>query len=131
LIDHIRQTNPAQIIIAYTSARHNFAFQHFIDKADYRIPKSEDFAVFKRIVDESLDRRFSEDFYISRIEALLTADGFTDMRLRQRIRRAIWTRNASPIRAHLQRRGVDAQTIDRILAVCSIASNILILVKAR
>jgi DNA-binding NarL/FixJ family response regulator len=129
LIDHIRETNPAQIIIAYTNARHNFAHQHFLDKADYRIPKSEDFSVFKRRVDESLERRFSEDFYFTRLSEVLTAPGYElSASLRRKAAKAIRTRNSEGFRQGLKKLNIDAQTIDRALTVCSIASNVLLLV---
>jgi hypothetical protein len=131
IIHHIRETNPAQIIIAYTSARHTFAHQHFIDKADYRIPKSEDFAVFKRRVDEGLERRFSEDFYLSRIDELLLGAGVRQGTLHRRVRKAIWTKDATQLRQWLLGHSVDPHTIDRVLAVCSIASNIIVIARTR
>lgn len=127
IIDHIRETNPAQIVIAYSSARHSFAHQHFFDKADYRIPKSEDFAVFKRKVDESLERRFSEEFYLSRIDELLSGSVNRTGSVRRRARKAIWTKNTASLRSSLQRSNVDAPTIDRVLTVCSIASNVVVM----
>jgi CheY-like chemotaxis protein len=68
LLKHIRQTSPAQIVIAYSNADLSLAYQPFFRDADAVLHKSKtDYVEFKRTVDRLLDEHFSLGFYLNRI----------------------------------------------------------------
>lgn len=123
LIEHIKAVNPAQYVIAYSSARFTLDYQRFFEQADDRLKKSEDFSRFKRAVDQGLAHRFSEDYYQKVVEQLL--DDPPDRKTERLMRSALRGRDTDKLRERLTARGINSPDIDRILTVCSIAASSL------
>jgi CheY-like chemotaxis protein len=126
LIEHIKAVNPAQYIVAYSSAKFTLDYQRFFEQADDKIRKSEDYARFKRSVDTGLQHRFSESYYRSKIAELIGGD--PDRQLQRSLDRSVrGDVQTDRLRNLLLRRGVAQEDIDRVLTVCSIASSSLAL----
>lgn len=124
LIEHIKSTNPAQYVIAYSSAKFTLDYQRFFEQADDKMRKSEDYARFKRGVDTGLQYRFSEGYYRALVSDLI--GGPVDRQLQRALNRSMRGYDQTEkIRNLLVRRGVDQADIDRVLTVSSIAASSL------
>jgi len=67
VLRHLRQTCPAQIVIAYSNADFSLKYHEFFKLADRTLAKTADYVEFKRTVDQLLAQRFSIGFYIDRV----------------------------------------------------------------
>ncbi len=121
LLKHIRSTNPAQLVIAYSNADWPVRYQSFFEMADAVLPKTADYVEFKRTVDELLARRFSLGFYLDRTYYEL-ADHIADVpKALEKAQKAILTGKTTNLRQYLMRRIGDEVTVDRALSVVQIA----------
>jgi CheY-like chemotaxis protein len=125
LLKHIRETSPAQIVIAYSNSDLSLEYQPFFRNADAVLHKSKtDYVEFKRTVDKLLDERFSLGFYINRIAAELGEHSVSAPKAVNKARTAILTGDIEPLRRYLSRNVEDKVTIDRVIALASVAANI-------
>lgn len=121
VLGHLRQVHPAQIVIAYSNAEWSVEYQDFLRSADAVLHKTkDDYMVFKRTVDQLLDKRFSLGFYIDRIARELGDAAATDRTL-EKARKAILKGDADGLRKYLSTRVDDAVTIDRVISVVGVA----------
>jgi CheY-like chemotaxis protein len=131
LLKHIRETSPAQIVIAYSNADLSLEYQPFFRNADAVLHKSKtDYVEFKRVVDRLLDERFSLGFYVSRIEAELGEHSTKAPKAIKKARIAILTGNLEPLRKYLVRKIDDKTTIDRVIALAGVAVKVAALWKS-
>lgn len=121
VLGHIRQVNPAQIVVAYSNAEWSLDYQQFFESADAVLHKSkDDYVQFKRTVDGLLEDRFDLGFYLDRVgrEVSETPVG---TEIVERARKAILQRNPASLKRYLHIHLEDAVTIDRVLAVVGVA----------
>jgi CheY-like chemotaxis protein len=125
LLKHIRQTSPAQIVIAYSNADLSLAYQPFFRDADAVLHKSKtDYVEFKRTVDRLLDEHFSLGFYLNRISLELGDHAVSAPKALKRARVAILTGNLDHLRGYLARRIDDDVVIDRVIALAAVAAQV-------
>jgi CheY-like chemotaxis protein len=125
VLRHIRETSPAQIVIAYSNADLSLEYQPFFRDADAVLHKSKtDYVEFKRAVDRLLDERFSLGFYINRIAAELGDQSVRAPKAVKKAQDAILSGNIDPLRRYLQTRVKDQITIDRVIALVGTAAQI-------
>jgi CheY-like chemotaxis protein len=124
VLKHIRETQPAQLVIAYSSAEWPLKYQPFFDMADEVLQKTADYLDFKRAVDELLAKRFSLGFYLDRILAEAgTADD--PGLLEAKAMRAILKRDPNKLRRYLARTIGDPSKQERILQIAEVAVGIM------
>jgi hypothetical protein len=125
LLKHIRATSPAQIVIAYSNSDLSLEYQPFLRDADAVLHKSKtDYVEFKRTVDSLLDQRFSLGFYLNRVAAELAEHAAVAPKAVPKARKAILTGNDASLRRYLARRIDDPATVDRVIALVSIAIQV-------
>jgi CheY-like chemotaxis protein len=123
VLAHLRETAPAQIVVAYSNAEWSVAYQSFFESADAVLHKTkDDYMAFKRTVDQLLTERFSVGFYVDRAMAEL-GDMATDD-LRKRTRQAILRQRPDKLRHYLSGRVDDLVTVDRVIAVTGVAISV-------
>ena len=124
LLKHIRTASPAQIVVAYSNAEWPVSSQPFFDMADAVLPKTADYAEFKRTVDRLLDQCFSLGFYVSRIQREV-GDRVVDVpKLTQTATESILSESPSVLRKYLIRHLDDPALVDRVLSIASVAITI-------
>jgi CheY-like chemotaxis protein len=125
LLKHIRATSPAQIVVAYSNSDLSLAYHPFFRDADAVLHKTKtDYVEFKRTVDRLLNDRFSLGFYITRVTAELGEHTTIAPKATEKARRAILTGDIEPLRAYLGKKIDDVVTIDRVIALVSVAISI-------
>ena len=121
ILRHIRDTNPAQIVVAYSNAEWSLEYKPFFDQADAVLHKTRaDYYEFKRTVDGLLDRRFSLGFYISRAMAELGDRAAGAPKAQKKIAHALKTRDTSRLAGYLHSHVDDQVTIDRVIQVVQV-----------
>lgn len=120
VLKHIRQSRPAQIVIAYSQEDWPLESQPFFHMADATLPKSADYTEFKREVDKLLGLRFSKGFYVNR--ALDELGGYTSKapKAARHIQRALSTGRTDRLTSYLRKHIDDANAIDRALLVVQV-----------
>lgn len=122
ILKHIREVNPAQIVIAYSSADWDVSYQPFFNEADAVLHKTKsDYYEFKRTVDKLLEQRFSPGFYVDRANEELAEYAVSNPKLVKRFKSAILGGDLDTFRAYLSSRVDDEITVDRVIQVAQVA----------
>lgn len=125
ILRHIRETNPTQLVIAYSNQEWSLEYQHFFEEADAALPKTKtDYYEFKRTVDRLLDRRFSLDYYVERAEEELEEYKAAVPKAPKKIRAAILTGRGSKLNEYLQDRVEDKNVINTVMQITQIAVQV-------
>jgi CheY-like chemotaxis protein len=125
ILEHIRKTNPAQLVIAYSNADWSLQYQPFFDNADAVLHKTKaDYTEFKRTVDALLDKRFSFDFYVERATLVLGDQASAAPKLKKRLARSVSSGSVAGLRGYLAARVDDPATLDRAIQVAQVAIGI-------
>lgn len=125
ILRHIRETNPTQLVIAYSNQEWSLEYQPFFEEADAALPKTKtDYYEFKRTVDGLLDRRFSLDFYVERAEDELGESRGLAPKAAEKVREAILAGNATKLREYLQGRVDDKSAVATVVQITQIAVQV-------
>ncbi|MGH9307712.1 MAG: hypothetical protein ACRD0I_12635, partial [Acidimicrobiales bacterium] len=125
LLKHVRETSPAQIVVAYSNEELSLEYQPFFRMADHVLAKTSDYVEFKRTVDRLLGERFSMGFYVSRITTELGTHAAEAPKAIEKAQRAIRTGNIEPLRKYLSRKIGEGVTVDRVIAIASVAVQVI------
>lgn len=124
ILKHLRQTCPAQIIIAYSNADFSLKYQEFFKLADDTLAKSDDYVQFKRTVDTLLAQRFSLGFYIDRITKLASPYLSDNSKLKELTKSAILKQKSAKLAAYLDEYIDDKETISMILKIIKVGIEV-------
>jgi CheY-like chemotaxis protein len=125
ILRHIRQTNPTQLIIAFSNHEWSLEYQPFFESADAALPKTKtDYYDFKRTVDGLLERRFSLDYYVERVEDELDEYSGGVPKAPQKVRKAILTGKGEGLEDYLRAHIGDKAVIDRVLLITQTAVQV-------
>jgi CheY-like chemotaxis protein len=125
ILKHIRETSPAQIVVAYSNEDLSLEYQPFFRDADAVLAKTSDYVEFKRTVNRLLDQRFSLGFYVARVSSELGAHAAEAPKALEKAQTAILTGRVDPLRKYLVRKIDDEITIDRVIAIVTVAIRIV------
>jgi CheY-like chemotaxis protein len=125
VLQHLRQVNPSQIIVAYSNADWSLKYQDFFRQADATLAKSSDYVKFKRTVDKLLTDRFSVGFYINRIVALSGSQVSDNAKLRELAEKAILDKSTNKLEDYLKANNAKIEVITAILKIVEVASSLL------
>jgi CheY-like chemotaxis protein len=117
VLRHIRQTSPAQLVIAFSDAKFDLKYQTFFDLADAKLSKDIDYVDFKRKVDELLRQRFSAGFYASKIGSILGDSSLNQGVLTHEITRSMLNSDLSSVTQYIKQRTSDPKTIAACLGI--------------
>jgi len=125
VLQHIKQRNPTQLVVAYSAQPWNASFREFFAMADAVLDKTNDYLAFKEQVDSLLLRRYTPGFFISKVNETLGDQVVLAPKVVPKALRAIRTGDASGLRRYLGGHLQDQITVDRVLAIVSIAISLL------
>jgi CheY-like chemotaxis protein len=130
ILNHIRETSPAQIVIAYSNSDLSLAYQPFFRNADAVLHKTQtDYVEFKRTVNSLLDQRFSEGFYIGRIERELGELVASAPKTVKKAKKAMVSGKTESLKRYLSSRVEDGITIERVIAIVGAGAQVAALWK--
>lgn len=125
LLKHIKDASPAQLVVAYTAVAWSASFHEFFGLADAVLEKGDEYVTFKATVDRLLQRKYSEGYFISRMNATLGDDAANAPLAVKKALRSIRSGNTASLSRYLRSRVKDEVTVDRALAVIGIAISVL------
>lgn len=124
LLEHIKTTNPAQIIIAYSEESFGLSSQQFIRQADACLEKAANYYDFKKKIDELLNKRFSDNYYEGLIIKIIQDSGLPHQRLEGAIKETIRSQKTDKLSSILNTINVSADTGQKILAIAETAIKV-------
>jgi CheY-like chemotaxis protein len=124
VLQHIRHSSPAQLVIAYSNAKFDLKYQNFFSLADATLSKDIDYVDFKRTVDELLRRRFSSGFYTSRIASVLGGSRQDHDEIDRELKRSIAAKDPSAIRQLIKQKTSDPKTLETCLTIAKSAIEV-------
>lgn len=125
ILRHLKAKNPTQLIVAYSNADWSLKYRPFFDEADAVLAKSADYVDFKRTVDDLLMRRFSLEYYIDKVTALVGEGMENEPRVREAAERAILSGDTSGLRSTLRREQVNEERVNTILQATQVGIGVL------
>lgn len=129
VLKHLRKTAPAQIIIAFSNADWSLKYQDFFNMADHVLAKGSDYVDFKRIVDEYLKKRFSLEYYITKIDKTVNAELGPSVELKTLVKKAILKNKINKLQIFLEDRLNDPDTIKKVLSYVNVAIGLFNTIK--
>ena len=124
VLKHLRQTAPAQIIVAYSDSDFSLEDHEFFVLADAVLAKNAGYIEFKMQVDKLLRERFSIGFYIDRaVKAAGTSFGNIE-KARRIIQDAIERRSTDRLAKYLDSEIQSKDIVNMILQIVQIAIGI-------
>lgn len=124
VLQHIRHTAPAQLVIAFSNADYSLKYQDFFKLADATLSKGSDYVEFKRKVDELLLQRFSLGFYAGRIASIIGGAEEPE-RLEKETRKAIVRKDPKRMRRYLADKVTDPKALDIAIAIVEIGIKVM------
>lgn len=125
ILRSIKDRNPTQLVVAYTSHEWGARAQEFFALADAVLEKDDPYVTFKRAVDDLLSRRYTPGYFIGRINQVLGDQAILVPEAVAQATKAIQRRTTTAIRSYLGSRITDQLTVDRVIAIIGIAISIL------
>jgi CheY-like chemotaxis protein len=123
LLKHLKQTNPAQIIIAYSNSDYNLKYQDFFKLANDTIEKTSDYYKFKEIVDKNIRVRFSYEYYYSLIEKELDKQ-IDGRKIKQYLDKSLKAKDVNILSRYLKNTNISTEKISIIIQILSLAIQI-------
>lgn len=126
VLRHIRESAPAQLVIAFSNADYSLKYQDFFKLADATLSKGADYVEFKRKVDELLIQRFALGFYVGRIASLLGGSIEDREKLEKETEKAILRKTPGSMRKYLFDKVKEPKTLDIIGTILEVAIKVVV-----
>jgi CheY-like chemotaxis protein len=130
ILAHVKQSNPAQAVIAYSAHTQRISVRPFIDMADAVLDKDASYVQYKETVDNLLRERATPGYFIAAINRELGPKAALVPDLVPKILRAFRKGSAASLETYLKDNLPDARQVDRILTIISIGISVLSIVRA-
>jgi CheY-like chemotaxis protein len=128
ILAHIKQSNPAQAVIAYSAHSQKISLRPFIDMADAVLDKDASYVQYKEKVDNLLRERATPGYFIAAINRELGPKAALVPEVVPRALRAFRKRSTRSLETYLRDNLSDAKQVDRILTIISIGIGVLSIV---
>jgi len=124
VLRHLKESNPDQVIVAYSNADWGVRYQPFFDLADAVLPKSADYLDFKRVVEECLQDHFDVDRYVSRFQAALTEAGFSKRKSARIARALVSTEDIEPVKSAVRTKVTDTSRFEHLISLANLVVKV-------
>lgn len=125
ILRHIKETNPAQLVVAYSAVDWSPRFHEFFSQADAVLEKDAAYVSFRSEVDSLLRRRSTPGYFVSKMNNALGEFAVDAPRAVSIAKRCFRKRSTMPMERYLSKKITDSVTADRVLAVIGIAVSVL------
>lgn len=121
ILQHIKKSNPAQAVIAYSAQPHNVSSNEILVLADGLLDKGMSYVEYKERVDELLLRRAAPGYFIAAMNRLLADDAAIAPRAVPKALRAIKRANTESLARYLRSTVMDPKKIDGVITIIGAA----------
>lgn len=125
ILRHIKHSNPAQLVIAYSAQSWSPSMNEFFSLADAVLDKADEYVNFKETVDTLLMRRYSPGYFISRMNEILGDQAISVPKAVPKATKSLRTGSTESLGSYLTKRIQEEVTIDRVLQVIHIGVTLL------
>jgi CheY-like chemotaxis protein len=129
ILRHIKQSNPAQMIIVYSAQSQRLSMRDLIELADAVLDKDASYVDYKDIVDRLLRQGATPGYFISVINRDLGPNAVLVPQVVPKTLHTFRRGNTKALNQYLSSHLSDPEQVDRILTVVGIAISVLSLVK--
>jgi hypothetical protein len=130
VLQHIRKSSPAQVVIAFSNAEFSLKYQEFFKLADGTLNKGADYVEFKRKVDELLLQRFSLGFYVSKLTSIIGGSIDDPEELEKRTKSAILRNKPGNLQNYLLDKVKDPKTLDLAVGIIKFGVKVVLACKS-
>ncbi len=125
VLKHVKETDPTQLVIAYSAQDWSPSASEFFAKADAVLDKTAQYIDYKSTVDRLLKRRFSEGYFLAVMNRLLDDNVALVPKAVPKALHALRSGRRSSLERYLRNRIQDEVTVDRLLAIVDIGISLL------
>ncbi|WP_460712684.1 hypothetical protein [Nocardioides dilutus] len=124
ILQHIKRSNPAQLVVMYSAQPQNISRRDILLLADDVLDKDAEYVQYKDTVDALLLRRLSKGYYIATMNRELADNAALAPRAVVKALRAMRTGNTAALERYLRARIQDPKVVDRVLTIVSIGVGV-------
>lgn len=129
ILKSIKDSNPAQIVLAYSSQPQSLSRHALLDLADHVLDKAATYIEYKSIVDKELMRRASPAYYVAVVNRVLGEDVAGMPKLVPKTLQAFRKGSVDNLCSYLRANLTDSDTVDRIIAIVSLGISAIGLIR--
>ena len=130
ILEHIKNANPAQAVIAYSARKHAASASTVLARADAVMDKRANYLEYKTQIDRLLVSRAQASHYVESMNHQLGPYAARVPKAVPKAIRALRTGRTGSLQKYLERNVGDAETIQLVLSVISIGVTTLAAVKS-
>lgn len=128
ILRHIKQSNPAQMVIAYSAQAQKLSARSFLELADFVLDKEASYVDYKEVVDRLLRQRATPGYFLAVMNRELGDKAILAPKAVPKAMRAFKSGSTRSLETYLRDRLPDPQQVDRILTIISIGITAIALV---
>jgi len=130
ILEHIKQSNPSQTVIAYSAHTQRISLRSLIDMADAVLDKDASYVKYKETVDTLLRERATPGYFIAAINRELGPKAALVPKVVPKTLRAFRKGSVGSLETYLKDNLPDAKQVDRILTIINIGIGVLSIIGA-
>lgn len=123
ILDHVKRSNPAQIVVAYSAQTQRLSANTYLELADSVIDKDASYVTYKDLVDTLLLRRATPGYFIEVMNRVLGPDAALVPRAVPKALRVLRGGSPQSLSRYLTGHLPEAEQVDRILTIVSIGAT--------
>lgn len=123
ILQHIKTSNPAQMVIAYSAATQRLSSNTYLDLADAVLDKDSSYVDYKTLVDQFLTRRSTPGYFIQVMNRDLGVNAANVPKAVPKALKVMRGGSTSSLETYLRARLPSAEQADRILTIISIGAS--------
>lgn len=120
ILRHIKQSNPAQTVIAYSAQTQKLSALPFLELADSVLDKQASYVDYKEIVDDRLRERATPGYFIAAMNRALGTQAALAPKAVAKAMQALKRGSTATLERYLRERLPDAKQVDRVLTIITI-----------
>ena len=124
ILKHIKQTNPAQPVILYSSQPQKVSNREYLALADAVLDKGMSYVDYKDAVDSLLIRRATAGYFIAAMNQVLGDAAAQAPKAVPKALRAIRKSEIAPLETYLREHIPDGKTVDRAVKIVGLAIQV-------
>jgi CheY-like chemotaxis protein len=125
ILAHVKQSNPAQAVVAYSAHTQKISLRPLIDMADAVLDKDASYVEYKEMVDNLLRQRATPGYFIAAVNRELGTRAALVPDVVPKALRAFRKGSTGSLEAYLRDNLPDAKQVDRVLTIISIGIGII------
>ncbi|NHA69914.1 DNA-binding transcriptional response regulator [Phycicoccus flavus] len=125
ILEHVKRSNPAQIVVAYSAQTQRLSANAYLELADAVIDKDSSYVTYKDLVDKFLLRRATPGYFIEVMNRVLGPDAALVPRAVPKALRVLRGGSPATLRRYLTAKLPDPEQVDRVLTIVSIGTAAL------